>query len=61
MTMPIRLLPEAKAEFDKAADWYEQQRIGLGLDMIARVQEVFDRIAANPKLHAMVYKDIAKR
>ena len=30
MSLPIRLLPEAKAEFDAAADWYELQRAGLG-------------------------------
>jgi len=23
MNLPIRLLPEAKAEFDASADWYE--------------------------------------
>lgn len=30
MSLAIRLLPEAKAEFDDAADWYERRRIGLG-------------------------------
>ena len=24
MSLPIRLLPEAKAEFDAAADWYQK-------------------------------------
>src|SRR5439155_25855346 len=55
-----RLLPEAKAEFDAAADWYEQQRPGLGVDFIARVREVLDRIAANPRLHSAVYGDVRK-
>jgi len=60
MSLPIRLLPEAKTEFDAAADWYEQQRTGLGLDFVARVREVLDRIAANPQLHAQVYNDVRK-
>lgn len=60
MSFPIRLLPEAKAEFDAAADWYEQQRAGLGMDFIARVREVLNRIAANPQLHATVYGDVPK-
>ncbi|MCX7111355.1 MAG: type II toxin-antitoxin system RelE/ParE family toxin [Proteobacteria bacterium] len=58
MNLPIRLLPEAKAEFDAAADWYEQQRRGLGLDFVTRIREVFKRLAVNPKLYAMVYRDV---
>lgn len=60
MSYPIRLLPEAKDEFDAAADWYEQQQAGLGVDFIARVREVLDRITANPQLHATVHGDVRK-
>jgi toxin ParE1/3/4 len=60
MSFPLRLLPEAKTEFDDGADWYEQQRAGLGVDFIARVREVLNRIAANPQLHATVYGDVRK-
>ncbi|MEI7867476.1 MAG: type II toxin-antitoxin system RelE/ParE family toxin [Candidatus Methylumidiphilus sp.] len=58
MNLPIRLLPEAKAEFDAASDWYEQQRRGLGVDFVTRIREVFKRLAVNPKLYAMVYRDV---
>jgi hypothetical protein len=60
MSFPIRLLPEAKAEFDAGADWYQQQRPGLGVDFVARVREVLNRIVANPQLHATVYGDVRK-
>src|SRR5262249_42691594 len=60
MSLPIRLLPEAKAEFDAAADWYERQRPGLGVDFVAKVGEVFTRVAANPRLHGAVYQDVDK-
>lgn len=60
MSLPIRLLPEARDEYDAAADWYEQQRAGLGADFTARVEDVFNRIAANPRLHAKVYNDVRK-
>jgi plasmid stabilization system protein ParE len=60
MSLPVRLLPEARAEFDDAADRYEQQRPGLGVDFVARVRAVLDQIAANPKLHATVYGDVRK-
>jgi toxin ParE1/3/4 len=60
MTLLIRLLPEAKAEFDAAADWYEGKRAGLGVDFVRRVHEVFARISANPRLHAKVYREVRK-
>ncbi len=59
MSLPVRLLPEARDEFDAATDWYEQQA-GLGDEFVARVREVFRRVAVNPKLHAKVYKDVRK-
>ena len=60
MSLPLRLLPEAKAEFDDAADWYEDQQTGLGVDFVARVRDVLRRIAAQPRLHAAVYQDVRK-
>lgn len=30
MSLPVVLRPEARAEFDDAFDWYEQQRPGQG-------------------------------
>jgi toxin ParE1/3/4 len=58
--LPLRLLPDARDEFDAAVDWYEQQRPGLGTVFLDRVREVFARIAANPQLHATVYQDVRK-
>jgi hypothetical protein len=60
MSLPIRLLPEARDEFDSAVDWYEQQRPGLGTAFLDRVRDVFARIAANPQLHGIVYQDVRK-
>jgi plasmid stabilization system protein ParE len=60
MSLPVRLLPEARAEFDAAADWYEQKQPGLGVDFVARVRDVINRIAALPQLHATVYQDVRR-
>lgn len=60
MSLPIVLRDEAQAEFDEAFDYYEAQRPGLGLAFAARVQEVFDRLGANPRLHAAVFADVRK-
>lgn len=60
MRLPVVLRDEAQAEFDEAFDYWEDQRPGLGVDFAARVQQGFDRIAANPKMHALVFADIRK-
>jgi plasmid stabilization system protein ParE len=60
MSLAVRFLPEARDEFDAAADLYEQQRAGLGVDFVARVREVLQRISNNPQLHAAVYQDVRK-
>ncbi len=60
MKRPVRLLPEARAEFNAATDWYEQQQTGLGRTFVARVREVLNRIAADPQRHAAVYLDVRK-
>ncbi len=59
MSLPIRLLPEARDEFDAAVDWYEQQRPGLGTTFLDRVRDVLGRISANPQL-GVVYQDVRK-
>jgi plasmid stabilization system protein ParE len=59
MTLPVVLTPEAQADFDEAADWYEQQA-QRGTAFTKAVREVFDRIAAMPRLHQVVYKDVRR-
>jgi toxin ParE1/3/4 len=60
VSLPVVLRGEALVEFDEAFDYYEGQRAGLGVDFVARVQQVLDRIAANPQMHAIVFADIRK-
>ena len=60
MSLPIRLLAEARDEFDAASDWYEQQQAGLGAAFVARVREVLQRVSVHPQQHAVVYKDVRK-
>ncbi len=60
MSLPLVLMPEARAEFDQAFDWYESKKAGLGLDFVDRVQHVFDRISASPEMYATVRQDVRK-
>jgi hypothetical protein len=39
---PYQILDEASADLDSAATWYEEQREGLGLELVA---EFRDRLA----------------
>ncbi len=58
MKKRVRFLPEAKAEFDEAADWYEARQRRLGRDFIGKVREVIKRITSQPRLFATVYGQI---
>jgi toxin ParE1/3/4 len=60
MSLPIRFLVEARDEYDDAADWYEQQKPGLGAVFTARVDEAITRVAANPQMHAIVFGEMRK-
>jgi plasmid stabilization system protein ParE len=60
MSLPVVLRDEAQAEFDEAFDYYEGKQAGLGVAFVGRVQDVFDRISANPLMHAVVLADIRK-
>jgi toxin ParE1/3/4 len=60
MSLPIRFLPEARAEYDAAVDWYGQRKTGLGVNFVARVRTVLSQIAADPQLHAAVHRDVRK-
>ena len=60
MTLSVVLRDEAQAEFDEAFDWYDARRVGLGFAFVAAVQEVFDRVAANPRIGRTVHADIRR-
>src|SRR5438105_3793871 len=44
MSLPLVFRRAARAEFDDAADWYEQHRAGQGAAFVAAVQKVLDQI-----------------
>lgn len=58
--LPLVFLDEARVEFDEAAEWYAEQKTGLGIEFVSRVQEVLDQIASMPRLHPVVYKNVRR-
>ena len=60
MSLPVAFLPEAREEFDSAIEWYENRKKGLGVAFRRAIDQVVERIAANPRIHAIVYQDVRK-
>jgi len=58
MNLPVILSPEARAEFDEAADWYGERRAGLGDRFIDAVRDALNRIGIAPHTHGVVWKDV---
>ena len=58
MSLPLAFHRAARAEFDDAADWYDQRRAGLGARFIDAVQHVLDQISTWPDYYPQVYKDV---
>jgi plasmid stabilization system protein ParE len=52
--LKVSLTRTAKADVKAAAEWYEQQRDGLGLEFADCVLEAIDRISENPLAHRKV-------
>jgi len=49
---------EARKELHKAVLWYEDEREGLGSELLTAVQETIERIAQNPRRFPIVYRDL---
>jgi plasmid stabilization system protein ParE len=49
MKRTLRVLPEAEAELQSAATWYEEKRPGLGIEFVAVVDGAFESILENPE------------
>ena len=57
MIFEIRLRPEAEKDLLDAARWYEEQRQGLGKDLLDEIQAMFSMLAEAPMLHPVVHRN----
>ena len=58
MRLPLAFHRAARVEFDQAADWYDEQRTGLGAAFTAAVQNLLDQIRERPLLYPVALDDI---
>jgi plasmid stabilization system protein ParE len=54
---PVLIRPAAAADIEDAFQWYEGQRIGLGIDFRSELRATIDRLAANPLLYQVIHRD----
>lgn len=60
MSLPVVLRRAARAEFDDAVDWYEQQRPGLGEEFIMAIDAILGQIGATPERYPPVFQDVRR-
>ncbi len=58
--LPVTFRRQARLEFDKAGDRYEKEREGLGIEFLAEIQLLTQRIASTPEQFPMLYGDVRK-
>jgi plasmid stabilization system protein ParE len=51
---------QARSELDKAGDWYERDRTGLGLEFFTEIDRLLQRIANNPEQFPVLYRGTRK-
>lgn len=55
---PVIFTGVARAELIDAQDWYENEVPGLGRRFRAAVEDVVQRMSANPRQFSVVYKSV---
>ncbi len=53
MKKPVRIDSEADSELTAACEWYEQQCVGLGTELLEAIDETIARIVEYPGLGAL--------
>ena len=58
--MIIRFTPEADLELTEAREWYSHQRDDLDLEFMQCIDNALSRVASNPLLFPVVYRDLRR-
>ncbi len=51
----VKIQPAAQTDAEKAAEWYEIQQSGLGIEFILEVDAAIARVADTPEIYAMQF------
>lgn len=58
MTLAVVVRRSARREFDEAALWYEERRIGLGTQFVTEIDRAISLAAENPQRFPIMHRDI---
>lgn len=58
--MKIHIRPEAEADIEEAAFWYEKQAESLGEDFLEEILAICAMISSNPNIYQPVYKNVRR-
>lgn len=61
MSFTLDFRPDARIEFDDAADWYEEQRIGLRARFVLAVDETLVRLLKAPCAFPVVEGTVVRK
>jgi toxin ParE1/3/4 len=53
----IVIEPQASLDIEEAARWYENQLIGLGVQLVLEVDCTIEKVQNNPKLYLQSYRN----
>lgn len=60
MSHSLTIHRAAKRHIRAAFDWYERQSPGLGAGFLQALETALDRVAENPLLYAVIYRDVRR-
>jgi len=60
MTPRIVFRRAAKSEFEDAAVWYDEQRVGLGEEFIIEIEQAIVNAATAPQRYPVVFGDVRR-
>jgi len=57
VSLEVHLRPEAEADIEEAALWYEKQREGLGQDFLDELLSAINAISEDPHIFPVVHRN----
>jgi len=54
----VQLREEAERDIEEAANWYEQQREGLGYEFLDELSAAFDAVSERPDMYPVVHRGV---
>jgi plasmid stabilization system protein ParE len=60
VTLQVYIRPEAEADLDDAALWYQTQAAGLGYEFLDEIKKTLQIMADNPEIFQEIYKNVRR-